>query len=114
MSGLIWEPGEFWDFLFIAVIFGGAAAIATGRAIALTWRPLHMALLYAAPLAAFVRFLQFALFGGTLSSLQYLLVTYAILAGLAWTGFRMARAGQMTTQYSWLHEANGAFGWKSR
>lgn len=114
MSGLIWEPGEFWDFLFIAVILGGAAAVATGRAIAQTWRPLWMAMVYAAPLAGFVRFLQFALFGGTLSSLHYLLVTYAILAGLAWLGFRMARAGQMVEQYSWLNEPAGPLGWKSR
>ena len=34
-----------------------------------------------------------------------------ILAALAW---RMTRAAQMTTQYHWLFERAGPFGWRAR
>ena len=114
MSGLIWEPGAFWSFFFLTVVLGGAGAVATGRAIAQTWRPLSMALIYAVPLAAFARFLNFALFDGTLSSLWHFAVSYAIVAGFTFVGFRMARATQMARQYSWLNEPSGPFGWKAR
>jgi hypothetical protein len=67
-----------------------------------------------AMLAAAVRFVQFALFEGTLlSPASYIADTaYLIVAGsLAW---RMTRAAQMATQYYWLYERTGPLTWRAR
>src|SRR3954447_11977020 len=56
-------PENLWTFLLLTCVIGGAAAYATGRAIALTWRPFWQALAYMIPLTAAVRFLHYALFG---------------------------------------------------
>ena len=50
-------------------MLGGAAALATGRALAKTWSPLAMLTPYMVVLAAAVRFLHFSLFGELLLSL---------------------------------------------
>ena len=116
MRGLIYDGGPYagWVFLFLTLILGGGLAFATGRAMAQTWRPISQIPAGMAPLALAVRFLHFALFEETLLSWQYFLVTFVILALVALAGYRMMRATQMTTQYSWLYKAQGPFGWNTR
>ncbi len=111
--GILWETG-FGTFLLVTVILGGGAAYLTGRAVALTWRPAYQLLVYTAGLAFAVRFIHYALFGGTLLSLQYALIDFAVLLVLAALGFRVTRAAQMATQYSWLYERQGPVAWKDR
>lgn len=104
----------FWVFLLVTLTIGGAAAVATGRAIAVTWRPSWQIALYALLLAAVVRFLQYALFQQPFLSLPNFLVDAALLMALAMLGHRIARARQMTTQYPWAFEASGWAGWRPR
>ena len=100
--------------LLVTGVIGGGAAWLTGRAIAQTWRPFWHLVIYTALLGGAVRFVHFALFEGTLLSpasygadTLYLLV----IAALSW---RMARAGQMATQYYWLYERTGPLTWRMR
>jgi hypothetical protein len=65
-------------------------------------------------LAAAVRFIHYALFGGTLLSLQYYLFDLAVLLCLAGLGFQVTRAGQMSGQYSWLYRRAGGLSWRTR
>ena len=110
--GIFWEsPGV---FLLLSVAIGGGAAFLAGRALAITWRPLSRVILFMVPLAAAVRFFHFALFQETLLSLHYFLVDFVILVVAAVLGYRMTRASQMTTQYSWLYEKAGPFSWRER
>jgi hypothetical protein len=102
------------DFIIITVVLGGGAAWLSGKAIAETWRPYALLIFYMALLAAGVRFIHFALFHGTLLSLQFYLIDFVILAALGSLGFRVARAGQMATQYSWLYERSGPLAWLKR
>ncbi len=114
MQGILYEEPSLWLFMLVTVIMGGWAAWMTGRAIALTWRPLWQIPLYIAILAAVVRFIHFALFDGTLFTLHYFLVDTVFILAFALSGFRYTRTTQMTTQYRWLYERSGPFSWKPR
>lgn len=111
--GVIWEIG-FGTFLLVTVVIGGGAAYLTGRAVALTWRPLLQLFVYTLGLTFAVRFIHYALFGGTFLSLQYALVDFVVLFAFGLLGFRVTRAGQMARQYSWLYERQNLFAWRAR
>jgi hypothetical protein len=104
----------FWVFLVLTVIIGGAGAFLAGRGLALGWKPYWRVFFYMALLAAAVRFFHFALFDGTLLSLHYYLVTYAILVGAALLGYRWMRTTQMVTQYRWLYRRTSPVSWVAR
>jgi hypothetical protein len=112
-QGLFGEEG-FGTFLLITVVLGGGAAALAGRAIARTWRPWWQIIVYTLILAAAVRFIHFALFGGTLLSLHYYAVDGVICLICGGFGFHAARATQMTTQYSWINEPNGPLRWRRK
>lgn len=104
--------GGVWTFLLVTVVLGGAAAWLTGRAVALTWRPSYQLAVYTAGLTFAVRFVHYALFGGTLASPWYLLVDFVVLGIFAGLGFRATRARQMAGQYSWLYEQSSPLTWR--
>ncbi len=101
-------------FLFVTVVLGGAAARATGRATALTWRPLWQLFGGIALLTLVVRFLHYALFHEPFLTAGNVAVDFTVLITFALVGYRMARARQMANQYPWAYEANGVFGWGRR
>ena len=111
--GIIWEV-SLGDFLLVTVFLGGGAAWLTGRAVAITWRSLWKLLLYVALLTCAVRFIHFALFGGTLLSPYFFLVDFVILLALANLGYRLTRTIQMVSQYSWLFERASPLSWRPR
>jgi hypothetical protein len=89
-------------FLGLSAVLGGAAAFATGRALAKHWRTLWYARFGLVPLGAGVRFFLFALFDEPLISLHGFAADYAVVLGLALLGFKLARRIQMKRQYGWL------------
>jgi hypothetical protein len=91
------------DFLAITVALGGGAAWLAGRAIALTWRPWWQGVLYMLVLGGAVRFMHFALAGGTLASPTGYLVDTAVAIGFAGAGFFAMRRHQKRTQYGFLY-----------
>lgn len=102
------------EFLLVTVVLAGGAAWLTGRAVARTWRSYLQLALYVLLLAAVTRFIHFALFHGPLLSGVGYLIDLGVLAALALTGFRVTRTNQMVTQYEWLYERTGPFGWRPR
>ncbi len=112
MQGLIYEEGSFGIFVLVTVILGGGAAALSGRAIAATWRPWGQLFAYSLILGGAVRFIHFALFGGTLLSAQYYLVDSAVCLMFGLLGFRATRVAQMVTQYRWLNVADGPLRWR--
>ncbi len=111
--GIIYQTNII-DFLLVTVFLGGGAAYLVGRAIASTWAPLRMLVVYAALLTGAVRFIHYALFHGTLLSPQYFVVDLVVLGVLAALGYRITRAGQMASQYSWLYQRAGPLAWRRR
>ncbi len=111
--GILWE-NSFGVFFFLTLVIGGCAASMTGRAVAITWRPLYQLIWFMFLLACAVRFLHYGLFDETLTALRYLLVTFAYLSIVALTGWRLTRTNQMVRQYPWLYEKVTPFTWRSR
>ena len=114
MQGILYEEPSVWLFLLVTILFGGWLAWMTGRAIALTWRSPASLVAALLALALVVRFIHFALFGGTLLSLHYYLVDLACLLALGFLGWRHTRTGQMTRQYRWLYERTGPLSYRRR
>jgi len=114
MQGFLHEEGSFGVFLLVTIILGGGAAVLAGRAIALTWRPWWQIVAYMLILGAAVRFIHFALFGGTLLSPHYYAVDSAICLAFGLIGFQAARAVQMVSQYPWINRPNGWLRWRRK
>jgi hypothetical protein len=111
--GTLFE-GDLISYLFITIVLGGGAAYLTGRAVALTWRPEPHLVVYLAGLTFAVRFIHYALFGGTLLSVQYAILDFVVLLAFGWVGFKVSRTSQMAGQYSWLYERKSPMTWQER
>ena len=115
MFGGWYESGDngLWIFLLVSILMGGAAAYASGKAIAQTWRPFWHVPLYMLIVAAAVRFCHFALFEEPFISLPSFAVDFAIAFAAASLGYRLVRARQMAVQYGWLYRRRGPLGWRA-
>jgi hypothetical protein len=115
MNGVFWADTDtgFWVFLLLTVVIGGAAAIASGRALAKAWSPGWLLIPYMVVLSCAVQFLHFALYQEDLLSIQFYIVTLVIELAAGYAGYRSMRASQMATQYSWAFQKS-AFSWRSR
>jgi uncharacterized protein DUF6867 len=114
ISGLLYEEDSLGVFLLVTVVLGGGAAALAGRAVALTWRPWWQVVIYMLMLAAAVRFIHFALFGGTLLSIHYYAVDSLVCMAFGFAGFQAARARRMVAQYPWINEPDGPLRWRRK
>ncbi len=128
-----------WIFAFVLLVpcAGGAAAFASGRAVARAWRSFASLWPGLLALTGAVGFLHYALFGlsaipaATIgealtgfqhapsqglralgASFSYSGAVLIVLTGFAYLGFRLARAAQMAGQYSFLFQRVGPFNWR--
>lgn len=102
--------------VFVGVTVGvmGFAAYMTGQALANTWKPMWQPIVYGALLGAGARFLIYALFGGKLLSLSGYLIDSTALMLIGLFAYRVTQARKMVTQYPWLYEQAGLFGWRQK
>jgi hypothetical protein len=114
MQGILYEEPSFGLFALVTVVMGGWAAWMTGRAMALTWQPYRLCVVYLLLLAGAVRFIHYALFGGTLASLHYYVVDALVVLVIGSIGFRRTRGRQMARQYPWLYERLGPLTWREK
>ena len=114
MSSLTYDGNSLWVFMLLTVILGGGAAALTGRAIAATWRPWWHVIAFMLLIGAAVRFLHFALWGGTLLSLTYYVADTAVCLACGLIGFRLMRVSQMVTSYRWINERAGLYRWQRK
>jgi len=101
-------------FVLLTLLIGGGAAWRTGQAVAQGWGAMWPVAAYTALLAAGIRFLHYALFGGALLSLASYLIDFSILAVIALVGHRARRTRHMTEQYPWMFERSGPLTWRDR
>jgi hypothetical protein len=101
-------------FIGVTVVLFGGAALMTGQAIAGTWRPAWQVVAYGALLALADRFMIYALFGGELLSLVGYLVHAAVLIVIGLVSYRLMHVHKMVSQYPWLYEHAGVFGWREK
>lgn len=102
------------SFFGLTVLLFGAAAMATGRALARNWRPLWQTVPYAGLLGIGDRFLLYALFEGELLSWSGYLVGAGLLLVLCLLAYRATQARLMVRQYPWLYAPAGPFSWRER
>jgi len=104
MPSLIYDsgPNGLAVFLFVTVALGGAAARATGQAMARTWRPIYHLVNYALLLSAASRFIQYALFSQPFVSAKSFITDAIVLGGIAAASYLHARKQQMAAQYPWV------------
>ncbi|MBC8129550.1 MAG: hypothetical protein H7Y08_04425 [Rhizobiaceae bacterium] len=112
MQGILYEETSVLSFLFLTVVLGGGTAWMTGRACARTWKPVAVLILYVLLLGAAVRFIHYAVFGGTLLSAQYYIADTIILMIIGLVAFRFTRTDQMVSQYYWLYTRSGPLSWR--
>jgi hypothetical protein len=99
---------------FAAIMMLGAWSI--GRALAATWRPYWHGVVYAVFLALAGRLVFWGLSGG--DSFEFYAgfadayVDVIVLAAVAWVAYRLTLTRKMVTQYPWLYEQTGPFGWR--
>jgi hypothetical protein len=101
-------------FFGLTLLLFGAAAMASGRALARNWRPLWQAVPYTMLLAAADRFLLFALFEGELVSATGFAIGWVVLLALSLVAYRATQARLMVRQYPWLYEPAGPLSWRER
>jgi hypothetical protein len=101
-------------FVVMTVFITGFAAYMTGQALATTWKPVWHLLIYCAMLGAAARFLIYALYQGQLWSISGYIIGTVVLIVIGLFAFRLNRARKMVSQYPWLYERVGLFGWRHR
>ncbi len=107
-------PNGLAVFVLVTLILGGAASWATGRAIALVWKPLWQLAAYMGLMTFAVRFLHYALFQQPFLTPGNVVVDYLTLTAIAFLGYRTMRAWQMQTQYPWAFEQAGPLSWRRK
>ena len=98
----------------VTLILMGFAAYMTGQALAITWRPIWHLGVYGILLGFVDRFLIFSLFEGELLSLGGYVFDSAVLVTISLFAYRFNQARKMASQYPWLYERVGLFGWRQK
>ena len=102
-------------FLFVTVVMFGWAAWHTGQVLAQTWRPFWQHMLPYSFLLAFAdRLFVVLLFEGELLQLVPFLVAWALLLAMGGLAYRLTQVRKMVSQYPWIYERSGLFGWRER
>ena len=101
-------------FIGVTGVLFGLAAWMTGRALAVTWKPLWQGLPYGLLLGVGARFITYALFDGELLSLSAYALSTAFVLLVILIAFRLYRARQMIRQYPWLYERRWLFAWREK
>lgn len=114
LISLAYDGDSFWVFVLLTVVIGGGAAALTGRAVADSWRPWWHVIPLTLLIGAAVRFLHFALWGGTLLSLPSYVSDAVVCTVCGLLGFRLMRVSQMVTCYGWINERAGLSGWRRK
>ena len=100
------------EFIGITVVLFGGFAFMMGQAIGETWRPAWHNVPYSFLLGAGNHFIDCALFGSDWGSLAHYLLNVAVGLVISLLSFRITQARKMVTQYPWIYERNGLFGWR--
>ena len=103
-----------WTFIFVTLILMGFAAFMTGQAQANAWRPMWQLVPYCLLLGLTDRFFSWGLGHGVGLSISGYVIDTLYLFGVAMAAYRMTLSHKMATQYPWLYERSGLFGWRER
>ncbi len=101
-------------YIGVVIIIMGFCAFMTGQAIANGWKSVWKAVFYCVLLGFASRFLVFALYDGELFSLSGYLIDVIVLNLIGLFAFYVTRSRRMVSQYPWLYDRIGLFGWRDK
>jgi len=101
-------------FIGITLVIMGFATYMAGQALAAMWRPAWQIVPYVILLGMADRFLAWALFQAPLFAFVPYLFDTLVLAIICLTAYRLTRVRRMVSQYPWVYERAGLFGWRER
>ncbi|MEI8395553.1 MAG: DUF6867 family protein [Rhodospirillaceae bacterium] len=101
-------------FFGLTIGLFGTCAFLAGQGAAGAWHGPGRVLLQCIVLAAADRFLVYGLFGGTLWSPAGFIGHGIVPVIIGLCSYRLTLARRMVTQYPWLYERDGPFGWRCR
>jgi len=101
-------------YIGVVVVIMGFCAYMTGQALANGWKSALGVVVYCVLLGFAARFLVFALYDGALLSLSGYLADVVVLNAIGLFAYRATRARKMVSQYPWLYERVGVFGWRNK
>jgi putative Mn2+ efflux pump MntP len=102
----------FGEYVFMLLCCMAAWMI--GKSVATDWNGMAHVLGFVLILGFGVRFLHFALYEAQFVSVTRYIVDTALLAVVAYIGYRYTRTNQMTTQYHWLYEKLSPLSFRER
>lgn len=109
VGGVSWA-----EFIFLTLGFFGWLGFMAASSLGQLWRPVWLIIPYGLSLAAACRVLEMMLFQGEVLSLRGFLVTAVYLLTVMLLSYRAAATKMMVTQYPWLYERAGPFGWREK
>lgn len=101
-------------YIGVVVVIMGFVAFMSGQALASGWRPLRHLVISTLLLGVASRFLVFALYDGELFSITGYVMDVIVLSAISGFAYFYTRARRMVSQYPWLYERTGLFGWRER
>lgn len=101
-------------FIGLTVILFGGAGFLTGQALANGWQVGWKLVPYSLLLTCGDRFLVYGLFDGELLSVTGYIIDFMVILALSLTAYRLTKARKMVSQYPWIYERDGLFGWRER
>lgn len=105
-------------FIGITVVLIGFAAWMTGQGLARGWKPMWQMIPYGLLLGGADRFLTWGLFNEENTDILWLLSGYlidtAVISAIMFLAYRFTQSGKMVSQYPWLYERAGPFGWREK
>ena len=99
-------------FIGLTIILFGGGAFMMGQAVAETWRPWKQIIPYGLMMGVGNRLLANFLFASDMLSIPGYISNTIVLIAIALLAFRLRQARKMVSQYPWLYERAGAFGWR--
>lgn len=109
----VWLGTTVGGYVGLMLLFAFATFLA-GQAAAREWRGPWHAVGYALLLALAARFLVYALLDGRLLSATGFVTDLALLVAIALVAHRLTYVRRMLSQYPWLYERAGLFGYRER
>jgi hypothetical protein len=103
-----------WVTIVITVVLVGLGALATGYALANSWKPIWQVWIYCVLLAGVDRFFIWGLGDGNALSPSGFVIDLVYLLIVGSLTFWATRAGKMVSQYPWMYERAGPIAWRRK
>lgn len=105
-------PDNLMSLVTLDGVLGGLGAWLIASAVASSWRPVSLAMMYAVLLGSFIHFLHYALFKQPFANISHWVLHTALILALTGMAYRYHHARTLARQYPWEIKVKGLFSWE--